>query len=267
MFVRYAFTRSLLAESLKLKGTPILWLVLSGGVFIAGFIFLLHFFNVEKFTEQARNPWDLYFELSFMMTAMLFLVPYIVLIAGAVVYPEHNGNAWKQLYSLPIRRGNIYFSKLLTILGLIALTYLIFFVIGLIGAYLLDFIFPAFGFRKYPPDIGGYALRLLHSYIAILGILGLHYWFSVRWSSFILPMGIGLLGFIIAIFVIFIGNRFDLGTYFPYTYPMVVGAEFGNKPLGLEKMAGLLTVEWGSIGLFIVSSLVGFYEEKLKNVK
>lgn len=244
-----------------------MWLVLFGGIFIAGFIFLLHFFNVDRFTEKAHDPWGLYFELSFMMVAMLFLIPFVVLIASSVVYPEHNGNAWKHLYALPLKKGNFYFSKLLTILVLIALTYLIFFVFGLIAAYVLDLIFPAFGFRKYPPAIGNYSMRLLHSYLAVVGIVGLHYWLSVRWSSFILPIGIGLLGFIVAIFLIFIGNRFDLATYLPYTYPMVVGAELGTKPMGLERFAGLLTVEWLSIGLLILFSLIGFYEEKTKNVK
>lgn len=267
MILQNIFVRSLRAESIKLRGTPMLWLVLAGGIFIAGFIFLIHFFNVEKFAGKSGSPWKLYFELSFMMTSMLFLVPFVVLLAGAIVFPEHRGNVWKKLYTLPLQKSNVYFSKLLTLLGLIGLTFIIFFVCGILGAYLLDLIYPAYGFRVHSPGIANYAMRLLHAYLSVLGVVGLHYWLSVRWSSFIVPMGIGLLGFIVATALIFIGNRFDLGNYFPYAYPMIIGAEFGTKPQGLPTLFGLSSVEWFSVGLLILFSLVGYLEEKSKNVK
>lgn len=266
MLSQYTFSRSLRAEFLKLKGTPILWLVLTGGVFIAGFIFLIYCFNVAKFTAKPVNPWIIYFDLSFMLTAMLVLVPFVILLAGAIVFPEHDMNTWKYLYTLPLKKYNFYYAKLLTILILIGLTFILFFV-GLIGAaYLLDLIFPAYQFGEYPANIPDFMARLGHAYLSMLGIVAIHYWFSIRWKSFILPIGIGLLGFIIAIFIIFFGERFDLASFLPYAYPILVGAEFGTESIGLERIGGFLPVEFYSMACFVVFGILGFWEENRRNI-
>lgn len=257
---------SLRAEFLKLKNTPILWLALAGGVLIAGFIFLIYCFNVDKFTAKPVSPWIIYFDMSFMLTAMLVLVPYVILLTSATVHPEHDMNTWKYLYTIPLKKWNFYYGKLLTIVILMGFTFLIFFTFLILGAYLLDLIFPAYQFGGYPADIRDFLARLGHAYLASLGLVAIQYWFSVRWKSFILPVGIGLVGFIIAIFLIFFGQRYDLAAFLPHAYPILVGAEFGTESIGLDRFGGFLPVEFYSVGCFVVFSALGFYEENGRNV-
>lgn len=266
MLHQRAFYRSLNAEFLKLRGTPMLWLTLAGGIFIAGFLFLIYAFNAEKFTSKPVNPWIMYWDVSFMLTAILVLVPFVILIASAIVYPEHDMNTWKYVYTLPLKKYNFYFSKLLVILILIGLTFLVFFTALIIGAYLLNLLFPAYQFDQYPTGIPDFTARLGHAYLSILGIVAIHYWFSIRWKSFILPIGIGLLGFIIAIFLMFFAQRYDLATFIPYAYPLMAGAEFGTESIGLDRVGWFLPVEFYSIAWFIVFSILGFYEENRRNV-
>jgi hypothetical protein len=108
--------------------------------------------------------------------------------------------------------------------------------------------------------------RLGHAYLSILGIVAIHYWLSIRWKSFILPIGIGLLGFIIAIFIIFFGQRYDLAAFLPYAYPLMAGAEFGTESIGLDRIGWFLPVEFYSIAWFVAFSMFGFYEENRRNV-
>lgn len=260
------FVRSLRAEFLKLKNTPILWLALAGGICLAGFIFLIYCFNVEKFTANPASPWIIYFDLSFMLTAMLVVVPYVILLTSAMVYPEHDMNTWKYIYTLPLKKYHFYYAKLLTVLILLGFTFSIFFVSLILGAYLLDLIFPAYQFGDNPADIQDFGARLGHAYISSLGITAIHYWFSVRWKSFILPVGIGLVGFIIAIFLIFFGQRYDLAAFLPHAYPILAGAEFGTESIGLDRVGWFLPVEFYSLACFVVFSILGFYEENRRNV-
>lgn len=267
MIQNNTFVRSLRAELLKLKSTPILWLSLGGGVLMAGFIFLIFYFNVSKLSANPGNPWSIYLSISYMFTAMLVMVPYVVLLASSVVYPEHDSSAWKRLYALPLKKSNFYFSKLLAILLLVFLMLTLYFVGSILAGYLLDFLLPAYGFRNYPGNFQDFAGRLLHAFLSILAIAALHYWLSVQWKSFILPIGIGLAGFIVAIFLVFFGERFDLAAFFPYTYPLLMGAEFGTDPVGLERMGWLTKVEWYSIALFLIFALGGFWIEARRDVK
>lgn len=261
------FTGAIKAELIKLKRTPILWIVLISGFLVPGMLFLIYFFNVEDFSKRTGDPWLFFFDLGFMLTAMLFLAPFLVLVCSSVVYSEHSAGAWKYLYALPLKKGSYYFSKLLTVMLLILLSCVLFVLSVVLTAYLLDLFHPVYGFRSYPPALGHLLLRLLHALLSILGLIALHYWLSMRWKSFIAPIGIGLLGFIMAIFVVFIGQRFDLGVWLPYAYPMLTGLEFGSEPLGLEYWGWFTRVEVYSIGLFVLFCGVGFYEEWVKNVK
>jgi hypothetical protein len=262
------FTRSVAAEAFKLKRTPLLWIAIIGGVFVVAFVFLIFIFNVEELSKSKENPWNMYFQIGFSMISLLLAVPYAILVTSSITYFEHHSNAWKYLYTLPLQKGNFYFSKLLLTTGLIALTYTVFLVCLLFTGYLLGFIHPSYQFQHQTLDFGHFLRTLGHSFLSILGITALHYWMSIRWKNFITPIGIGLLGFIIALFLL-LAHKFEFALYLPYAYPGIIGYEMGieNLPTGIGQMGGLLYSEWLSIACFIVFSLIGFWEETTHDVK
>ncbi len=262
------FSRSITAETYKLKRTPLLWITLIGGLFVAAFIFLIFFLKWKELATPDRNPWIIYYQFGYVMISMLLAVPFAILVTSSLLHFEHHSDTWKYLYTLPLPKFNFYFSKLLVALLLIALAYTTFFFSILATAYLLDVFHPTYQFRAYFPEVAMYLRTIGHVFIAMLGVVGLHYWFSLRWKKFIAPVGIGLLGFIIAIFLFFT-KRFDLALYWPYAYPGLMGFEFGpeGETTGLSYFAGLTSAECWSVSCFILFTGLGFYEEKVKNVK
>ena len=262
------FSRAIAAEFFKIKRTPILWISLVGGVFVCGLIFLLHLLNADDFAKEGQNPWILYFDVGFMITSTILLVPYIVLTTSSLTHFEHQSSAWKYLYSLPQSKANVYFSKLLLAVLLVIGTYMIYFFTVWLSAYVVDWIQPVYGFRSYVPDKLDWLNRLTHSFLSTLGIVGLHYWMSIRWKNFIIPVGIGLLGFVMAM-ICLMTQKYDYAAWIPYAYPGMIGAEMGvtGETVGFERIGWFYRIEIVSIISFAVFVLLGFWEEKRSNVK
>jgi len=262
------FSRSLTAETLKLKRTPLLWIAIGGGLFVTLIIFLIFVFSKQEVLDQAKNPWELYFKMGYIITTMMLLVPYIVLVMSALTYFEHHANAWKHLYTLPLGKENFYFAKFLIAIGLIVILYLAFFVSFLASGYLLDFIHPEYQFQTQDHLLGFVTSSLLHSFISILGITAIPFWLSMRWQNFILPIAIGLLGFIIGFFLL-LARGFEWTTFFPYAHAGLMSYSYGQgiDSEGIQSLWGLTHAEWASLGCFVIFILLGFFEEKNSNVK
>ncbi len=260
------FTRSITAETYKLKRTPIFWISIIGGVTSALIVFLLFFVLIDEFVEFNTSPWARYYGLSYGVMSLLLLVPYIILVCSTMVQSEYNSNAWKYLYSLPLAKGNIYFSKLAVAIGLIALTLFVFFATTLVGGFVLGMLRPEYEFSQYSPRIGEWAMMVTHSFIAILGVTALQYWLSIRWRNYIIPIGIGMMGFVMSVLIV---DEQRVAKFFPYCYSMLLS----NNQNGMENfggdnwIGGLMTVEWASIFFFMLFAAVGFYEQKVRNVK
>ena len=242
------FSRALLAETYKLRRTPILWLSLIGGAFVSLLIFCLYFFKVEELAKPDQNPWLMYVNISVTLISTLLLTPYVVMATATVHYPEHHSNTWKYLYTLPLAKHHFYFSKLTITLLLTALTYLIFLLTALLGGWVLGYTHPEYGFFDYRPPFGELINILIFSYISCLGMVALHFWLSIRWKSFITPVGIGLLGFILAVIVT---GKTKLALYFPYSFVLYKAfLSDGKEPaeLGIQQWGPLTNVEWVQCG-------------------
>ncbi len=262
-----SIVRSLRADTIKLKNTPIFWVSLLGGLFVTGLLFLMHYFSVEEINKPDTNPWDFYCGFGVTFVSILLVIPFVVLVASSVMLPEHKSESDKYLYSLPLPKGRFYFSKLVVILGIIATTYLIFFIAHLLVGWILGFLRPEYEFHQYAPQIADFAWMLGHSYLSVLGVVGLHYWLSVRWKNFIIPMGVGLCGYIISV-MFSITGRSDLAIFFPYSYPALIGNALGvENSNNLIWWGGLANVEWLSMACFVVFAVIGFIEESRRNIK
>ncbi len=261
------FTRALRAETLKLRRTPILWISLIGGAFVSLLIFCLYFFKVDELAKQGENPWLTYVSISVTLISTMLLTPYVVLATATINFPEHHSNSWKYLYTLPLPKSHIYFSKLSMTLGLTALTYLVFFATAMLGGFILGLSRPEYGFFDFSPPVSELLSIIFFSFISALGMIALHYWLSVRWKSFITPMGIGLLGYILAFIIT---GKTKLALYFPYSFVLYRAfLSDGKEPsdLGIHQWGPFTNVEWFSVGFFILFALLGYWEEKRRNVK
>lgn len=255
------------SEWIRQRRTPILWLVLIGGLFIVSCLFVVFLAKAQEFSQSELPHWELYFRVNFLIVSLLLAVPFIVLLASALYQLEHRAAAWKFLYTLPVGKGYFFVAKLLLALTALALTYGVF-LTGIIGSgYLLAVLHQDFEFIRKSPNWSALLYSIGLSYGASLGVLGLQFWASLRWQHFLPPLGIGLLGFIAAAALLVVG-RYDLAQYFPYAYVGMIGLHFGGEAANvqLQFWGGLPLVVWWSIGCFLLSSTLSYWEESRRPI-
>ncbi|HMQ59899.1 MAG TPA: ABC transporter permease [Flavilitoribacter sp.] len=261
------FSRSVTAEIYKLKRTPILWISIIGGMTSAIIVFLMFLILIDEFVNFNQTPWAEYYQICHGLLTNFLLVPYIVLASSTIIQAEHNSNAWKYLYALPLNKSSVYFSKMLVTIALIAMALAIFWVASLMGGYIIGYFRPEYEFLDYSAAPFRWLSVIFHTFIASLGVAALQYWFNIRWKNYIIPISIGLLGFIFAVLVV---GEDRIALYFPYCYPMHIAEKMDYAKtfdVANPMTMGISKAEWNSLIVFAVFSVIGFYEQKIRNVK
>lgn len=209
-------SRSLSAETLKLKNTLALLAAAGAPLFIISLSFLIYYFKGHEMLKPGENPWLPYTRHSLQVWALLFMPLYIGLAAALVCAVEHQSNTWKQLYSLPLPRWTVYGAKLLVFTGLIFLSMALMFVLNQAGGYLLGLLRPEFGFQNF--NIAWPAAQVMAKItLAALGIMAVQFFVSFRFRNFVFPIG---LGFVLTV----AGNvllRWEHVHFYPYVYPFL----------------------------------------------
>ena len=185
--------RALSAEMLKLKRTLAFWMV---GV--APFLVLLLQFvviwnmayNMKRY-PQGFKLWGNVPQNALSLWGVFMLPLFITLETALINGLEHGEKQWKHLFALPISRSTIYLAKLLTALGIVALSMLIFYVGILLNGFFWQWRVPLMA----SPDPIPYLHILKQAalvYLASWLILAFHTWVSMRWPGFALSLGIGI---------------------------------------------------------------------------
>ncbi|MEO6070196.1 MAG: ABC transporter permease [Chitinophagaceae bacterium] len=263
-----SFLISTQSELLKTKRTAAFWLSLIGAAFIPAIFFLVYVFNSKKMILQFKMmPWEQHFGQGWSSLNSFLLPMYIILICAMIPQIEYKNNTWKQVFSSPQSIANIYFSKFLTVHLLILLALLLFNLFMLLAAIVPNFFYKGFPFLHTKID-WAYLLRLnLRSYISLLGISAIQFWLSLRFKSFIGPVGIGLALLIGAI--IATGFGWEHISKIPYAHPVMT-----LRSMTMERFAKpgathpfLQNHEWNSIGYFIFFTLLGFLDLRFRKEK
>jgi hypothetical protein len=217
------FFRVLWAEILKTKRTVALRMAV---VTPAALMALMIFIAVESpFSSLLSQQVDLWIALarrSLMIWTALAL-PLSITFEGALMAGlEHAENQWKNLFALPVPRWTIYISKLVVVIALILLSTAMLLAFVVLGGKLLPLMEPTLPFATPIPwltflQLGAEAMGLAFLAIAI------QQWVSVRWPSFTVAVGFGLVA-TVAGFVITGATARDgpeWAGYFPWTLPTV----------------------------------------------
>jgi len=240
--------RALSAESLKLKRTLALWMVAAAPAVV---ILLTIFVALNAAKNGSRVD---------IMRAMnqgpigiwsVFMLPLFTVLETALLSAiDHNSKSWKHIYALPVPRWTIYTAKLLTGLGLITASTIVFW-LGLVSTGLvLRFLWPESYFINaniWP----GLLEPLMTIWLAALLIIALHSWISIRWSSFALTTGIGIAGVFFALFA----ASARVAKYYPWLLP------FNSRSPERETLALILGITGG-----IVVSILGCWEVTRRDV-
>ena len=247
--------RCLSVDALKLRRTAALWLALAGGALPVLLNFLIFYSKGDKLLKPGQNPWPMYLNMSWQTASILLLPLFVVLLSSLLLALEHRSTGWKQLLVQPVGRGAVYASKLLVLLGLNLLAQTLYVVLLLASGVVLGWLRPELVFQQHLPHLAPLVLMLGHTFLATLGILGVHYAVALAVRSFAGPLALGIGGIVTAL-TLLRWEHIDLIFYAAPT--RVLSAMTGSKTGELLVKTGVSVAEWWSLAWFAGAVLVGY---------
>ncbi len=223
------FTNSFRAEVLKSRNSLPLWLSIAGTVTLEPGFLLLHLFGVAGFDLPATgNPWPAFVLNHYRGLNFMLLPLFVVILASLVAYQEHRNGMWKHLFVQTVHRREVYLAKLVYTLVLFAAAHLLFVLTMLMAGLLLGLLRSDAGLLSHAPDLGQIALLYARTILSILGLLGLQYWISMRFSVFLVPLTAGIIGYV--------GTTLLIGAPWaalnPYAFSTLYLAEYADGTSG-----------------------------------
>ncbi|WP_138994233.1 ABC transporter permease [Larkinella sp. C7] len=241
------FVRSLSQERLKFKGTLVVWLALVAPVFVAVVAFMASYLDGHNLYQKGINPW-LDYSGHILIGWTLFVFPIYVSLLSALVHAiEHQSNTWKTVYSLPMPKWSIYAAKLVLFTGLIVFSHLLLFGLAEAGGYLLGVLKPSYGFQLFSLH-WVLAEGCFAGLLSGLGLCAIQFYIGLRFSSFIVPAGFGLMVTMAGA----ISRSLPISRFSPYLWPV----SFFNRSIQVNNWQygyvyiGMLT--------FLIGAIAGF---------
>jgi len=179
--------------------------------FISSILILLFAGISINFNIMEKHPWESYLLQTSMVIALFFPIC-MTLMCSNIANTEHRSNMWKQIFTFPLKKNNIYYAKLLECL-LIELFIFLFVITGflIMGFILID--------KSEMP-----LLLLLKAFayliIAYIPTIAFQLWLSLIIKNQAFPLIIGI--FLTIFSYTFNVFPFDIGRLLLWTFPSSV---------------------------------------------
>lgn len=150
--------------------------------------------------EGTMNPWKMTLgRIIFMFFYLLYPI-LVSLFVHACCDVEYRNNNYKILFTLPVSKTKIFFSKTIFILITVLFSILLSYVFFLLSGYLLSIIFPELGFQNYDfREVIFYTF--LKFAITLSAISMVQLTLSLIFKNFIYPIGISMFMLIFSVIV------------------------------------------------------------------
>lgn len=239
-----SFLNVLAAERLKMARSRV-WLVLLASPALSALVGVL----VDLPDNLDTRAWPLLISGMSMLHALLFLPIMSGLFPSFLCRYEHTGGGWKQLLVLPVSRSAVYWAKFTVVLGLLAISQLLFLAALLIVALIQGI--PG------PLPWGMIATSLLGGLIACLPLVALQLGVSLVWSSFAAPLAVNVSLTIPNLLII---NSAKVGPYYPWAQPLLAMMPRGQADYGAFNLPyeSLFITVLGSFLLFLAAGMLYF---------
>lgn len=237
---------SIKSDVIKTKRSSAFWLSLIGAAFIPVIFFLMYTLKPEPFLKDLgteNGPWYVHFNRGWQSLSAFLLPMFVILTSSLIMQIEYKNNTWKQVFASPQPLANVFFSKMISIHGMILFCIFLFNFCMVVSAVLVNLFNSKFTFLSHPFPFIAVLKMSLKTYISILAILAIQYWLSLRLKNFVPAIGIGL-GLLITCLILMQWEHIDK---LPYAYPMLTFLK--GKPEGNEF---LLRHEYYSMAYFVV---------------
>jgi len=264
------FVLSLKSEFYKSRKTLAFWAAILLPFLLLLFTSVGYYANSEKLINApGMVNWFRFAGVPLGVMGTLLLPMFVIFIAYSVNSIEHKADTWKTLFSLPISKWTVYSAKFFYALSLVFISMMLFALFTIAFGNLLGLIVPEFKFAEYHME---WVLLQIYFkfFLSALGILSIQFLFSLVWSDFLKPMGIGFLLFISG--VVAAGKDWKYAYTIPYAHPMLAFKSM-FPPGKRSGPATQIEVDvfthdvFISLGVSVVVFIVGFYVVQKKSVK
>jgi len=182
------FIDVLRSEILKTKRTYNLNIVILFPLIIS-LLFFVHYAKIFYSPSKGAgmHHWLNYSRNFFMIYNLLF--PLVAaLVAFSLSNIEHKNNAYKLLFTLPIKKYEIYFSKVLILIFWLLILVLLAYSLLILSGNTLSYLLPHLGFQDY--NINQAILTyFIRAFFTLFSIISIHFFLSMYWSNFIISVG------------------------------------------------------------------------------
>jgi lantibiotic transport system permease protein len=248
------------AELLKMKRTVALKMVVISPAAVVLLVFLAAYqapFSTLNF-NGIRNKWMVLASLTLRAWAILMMPLYITLETALVAGLDHSENQWKSLLARPVPRWTLYVAKLLVVMAMTVLSTLVLLCGILIDGSVLARVQSAVAFGFPVPWAAIFQDGAKVMGLAFLA-LTIQHWVSLRWRSFSVSIGTGILALVVGFFAVAAGQQADGWIqYFPWALPMLVLA---RQPHNIE--AALLISTTFGLGV-VAAGCLDFCRREVK---
>jgi hypothetical protein len=242
--------RAVSAETLKLKRTLAVWMVLIAPSVVVALNFVMLLDRGENFMLQTDTAWQALVQNILMFWALMMLPLFVTLETALLGGVDHSSQQWKHLYALPIPRWATYAAKLIIALILIGVSTLLLWLETIISGLLLGVLKPNLGFG-WPVPAWEVLQPMLLTFLIAWCIIAVHQFVALRWQSFTFAIGFGIATAVINFMVI---QSDKWNKFFPWSWPGYAifeeGADFLPVALALGLAGGVII---GLSGMWIVS--------------
>jgi hypothetical protein len=245
--------RVLRAELLKMRRTIALkMVVLAPAVVLLLILFMASeapFSTLHR--NGVRNEWANLVRLNLWFWALLMLPLYITLETALLAGIDHSDNQWKSLFARPVPRWTFFVAKLTAAVAMTGISTFLLLCGMVLSGLVLPHLEPQLHFDTPVP----WAAMLQQSsqiFGLVMLALTIQHWVSLRWRSFSVAIGTGIIGTVIGFFAAAAGQQVGgWPQYFPWALPILVVAK---QPHNIPQILAF------SSALAIVVAVAGCWE-------
>lgn len=209
------FIRVLLTECLKLKRTLALWMVLVTPLVMVLLQFAITAKRANALMVSGIDAWPPMVKQTIEVWTLLMMPMFVTLETSLLAGLENTGKNWKSLLTLPAPRWTIYASKLVVTISLLWAAHAVL-VAGTIGSgWILKLIHPNLNLGSMP--LNPFVAPMLRVSVSALLAVAIQHWVSLRWQSYSVAIGFGMVAMLIGIFAV---QSSAIGPWFPWSLPI-----------------------------------------------
>lgn len=200
------------AEQIRLKHTWVWKLVLLSPLFVCAMYFCIFYFEGAHFIKEGQIAWNAYIGNTSRTVFFLFLPLFIILFTLLNQQLDHQANIRKLTFTLPTPQWAQVLAQWAYGLMLYTFTFVWYLVLLLFSGWILSQLKPALGFEGLGDS--KYIVGIFNGYLASLGMLALQFVLSYYFKNMIIPLSIGMAGFVSAMVLL----QWEHVIYHPYAY-------------------------------------------------